>query len=161
MSTMTDHESPIIDTNGSESRNGHVNAMRWTIALLSLAVVGLVGFIVLSDDGNEAMTPEQDQMIETVDTYLAGWNAGDEEAVLAVMDPLGYYDNGEQWRVDDGRLAGYVRTLHSLGMNVARGETVVLGNVVVAMQTTYGESGDYTSIYKMSPDGTTILWNRT
>ena len=77
--------------------------LRRTIALLSLAVVGLVGFIVLSDDGNGAMTPEQNQMIETV----------------------------------------------------------VLGNVVVAMQTTHGESGGDASIYEMSSDGKTILWNRT
>jgi len=161
MTVMDERESPAHDTNGSESRDSHVKVLRWTIALLTVAVIGLAGFIVLSDDGSGAMTPEQDRMVETVDAYLAGWNAGDEAAVLEVMDPLGYYDNGEHWMVDDGRLAGYVRTMHSMGLSVSRGETVVLGNVVVAMQTTYGESDGYASIYKMSPDGTSILWNRT
>lgn len=160
MLTTNEYEIPHADKQESRSGWRGSAALPWTIGVLVVLVVGLAALVVVSGDEAAGTTPEQQQMLETIDAYLAGWNDGDETAVLAVMDPNGFYENAaDRWSAADGGLAGYVNTMHSLGLTVTRGDAVFLGDTVVTSQETYGQSDSYESIYRMSPDGTTIMWN--
>lgn len=160
MPTSNEYEIPLADKQASRSGWRGSPALPWIIGVLVALVVGLVALAVVSDDDTSSTTPEQQQMLETIDAYLAGWNDGDDAAVLAVMDPNGFYENAAgRWRVVDGGLAGYVNTMHSLGLTVTREDAVFLGDTVITSQGTYGESDSYESIYRMSPDGMTIMWN--
>lgn len=113
------------------------------------------------DNPSTDLTAEQEQMIQTIDRYLAAWNAGDGAAADEVMDPNGYLEDiGGRWYVADGEHARYLETLHATGFPIERSDHVaVIGNVVL-MTNTYAEGSTSPSpnIYYMYPDGTKIWW---
>jgi hypothetical protein len=130
------------------------------VVVLALAVIGLGSWILVSDPPVQDLTPVQETMLDTIDTYIEGWNAGDAEAVVSVMDPNGFLqDIGGRWEVADGALANYVNSLHMMGMRIWPGDAYVIGPVVLVdhhyaeQSTTPGPN-----IYFMSADGTRILW---
>jgi hypothetical protein len=131
----------------------------WIAVSLGIAVVGLVGWINL---GSEAVdtTTEQDQMMETIDAYIAAWNTGDGAAADALMDPNGYLEDvGGRWYVAENEHSNYIDFLHMTGFHITRGEPVFVNNVVVVPHE-YAAGNPYTSpnIYYMYPDGSKIWW---
>ena len=163
---MADTELVATDVGSTDdaAKQYRSRARNWMVvsAVLGLAVVGLVAWIIASgDDASTDLTAAQEQMIVTIDQYIAAWNAGDGAAADEVMDPNGYLEDvGGRWYVADGGHARYLETLHAMGFPIERSEEVaVVGNVVL-MTNTYAEGSNTPSpnIYYMYPDGTKIWW---
>ena len=126
---------------------------------LGIVLLGLVAWIVLDTDPTD-VTSEQQQMIETIDAYIAAWNAGDGQAADALMDAGGYLEDvGGKWYVAENGHSNYLEFLHMTGFNITRGDPVFVGNVVVVPHE-YVEGSPYKSpnIYFMYPDGSKIWW---
>jgi hypothetical protein len=111
-----------------------------------------------SQDG---LTPEQQQMLATIDLYIAAWNEGDAAAADALMDPNGYLEDvGGRWFAADGGYGRYLESLHALGFPIERSQDVdVVGSVVLTTNTyAEGSTAPSPNIYYMYPDGTKIWW---
>lgn len=131
----------------------------WLAAVLGIAVLGLVMWILVGDDTPE-LSVEQQQMIETIDGYIAAWNHGDGAAADALMDPNGYLEDvGGRWYVAENGHSNYLESLHMMGFQITRSEPVFVGNVVVVThQYAEGSTNESPNIYYMDPDGTRIRW---
>ena len=132
----------------------------WVSALLVVAVVGLGAWIVFADDSGQELTTEQEQSLETIESYLAAWNAGDGAAADALMDPNGFLEDvGGRWYVADGSHARYLESLQSMGFTLELIDTYAMGNIVlVTYRSAEGANPENPNVYYMSPDGTQIRW---
>lgn len=136
---------------------------RWltaTVIVLAVAVLGLVAWATLGETGGErdALTVEQERMLDTIDAYLAALTAGDTDAMAAVMAPEGFFyeDLDRRFYLEDGELAEFVDGLHSLGFVVSRESATVVDNVVLVNQTrNFG--GSSPAVFVMSHDGAQVL----
>jgi hypothetical protein len=141
--------------------NRRSRMLGWLAGILAVAVVAMGAWMIFGDDGGQSLTAEQEQMIETVDAYLDSWNTGDGAAAAALMSPSGYHDNGSRYFVRDGQLAAFIEQVHGMNFSVSRtGDAAFVGNYVMTTEHIPATSTtDRPSIYKMSTDGTTILWH--
>lgn len=132
----------------------------WVSALLVLAVFGLGAWIVFADDSGQELTTEQEQSLETIEAYLAAWNAGDGAAADALMDPNGFLEDvGGRWYVADGSHARYLETLQTMGFTLELVDTYAMGNIVlITYRSAEGANPENPNVYYMSPDGTQIRW---
>ena len=132
----------------------------WVSALLVVAVVGLGAWIVFADDSGQDLTTEQEQSLETIEAYLAAWNAGDAAAADALMDPNGYLeDPGGRFYVADGSHARWLESTQSMGFTMEVVDTYAMDNVVlVTYRSAEGGNPSTPNVYYMSPDGTQIHW---
>lgn len=105
------------------------------------------------------LTPEQAQMVATVESYIAAWNSGEADAAAAVMYSDGYLEDvSGRWLIADGSHADYLRLFHSLGKQIYLEDPVIVENVLVALHR-YSEGGPVSpNIYYMTRDGTQIYW---
>lgn len=134
----------------------------WLVAVVAIALAAL-GTWAIVDRGDD-LTAEQEQMVETLDAYLEAWNDHDGEAAAALMaTDSSYHDNGTtRIRVADGRFADFVTGLSgfSVRSEVSDGQAAFVGDFV--MTTDYIPEGSTTprpSIYRMTSDGTKIIWH--
>jgi hypothetical protein len=132
----------------------------WISIALLIIVIGLGAWIVLADDSAQQLTTEQEQSLETIDAYLAAWNAGDGAAADALMNPNGYLEDiGGRWYVADGSHARYLETVQSMGFTMELVDTYAMGNIVlVTYRSAEGGNPSVPNVYYMSPDGTQIHW---
>jgi hypothetical protein len=132
----------------------------WISALLVVAVVGLGAWVVFADDSGQELTTEQEQSLETIEAYLAAWNAGDGAAADALMNPNGYLEDiGGRWYVADGSHARYLETVQSMGFTMELIGTYAMDNIVlVTYRSAEGGNPSVPNVYFMSPDGTQIHW---
>lgn len=135
----------------------------WLAGILALAVIGLGAWAIFGDSDSTAdLTPAQEQMVETLDASLVAWNSGDGAAAEALMPPSGYHDNGTMKYYANGELAGLIDWAHSTGFSVSSSDRVFIGDFVIGTNHIPADSTDVRlSIFKMSPDGTQILWHFT
>jgi hypothetical protein len=148
-----------VQTEGPERYRKLAMVFGWIAAILVIALLGLIAWIALDTDTTE-ITAEQQQMIETIDAYIAAWNDGDGAAADALMDPNGYLeDAGGRWYVAENGHSNYLEFLHMTGFNITRGDPVFVNNVVVVPHM-YAEDSPIKrpNIYYMYPDGTRIWW---
>lgn len=143
--------------------------LRWTSAVLAIAVIALGAWLFFGNDsgsGDLDLTPEQEQMLETINAQLAAWNDGDGAGVVALMaSESSYHDNGSRRiAVADGALEDFVNGLGSLSFSVrslaTEGEAAFVGNYV--MTTDFVPADSQTprpSIYRMTPDGSAVVWH--
>lgn len=141
--------------------------LSWLSGVLAVLVVGLGAWLLFgdSDTSDADLTAEQEQMLETIDAQLAAWNEGDGAGVAALMEsPASYHDTGSmRYVVADGQLEAYVDSLpssFSVRSSSSDGEAAFVGDFV--MTTDYiPETSDTPrpSIFKMTPDGTAIVWH--
>jgi len=131
------------------------------VAVVLAVSLALFAGVTPFGNGLRGLTAEQEQMVETIDTYLAAWNSGNAAAGEAVMTPDAFFEDASgRWMVADGSHADYLRLVHSLGMRFYRvGEPVAVDRIVIVPT---GSSENAPSpapdVYYMSPDGTEILW---
>ena len=132
----------------------------WISALLLVAVVALAAWIVFADDSGQDLTTEQEQSLETIEAYLAAWNAGDGAAADALMDPNGYLeDPGGRFYVADGSHARWLESTQSMGFTMELVDTYAMDNIVLATyRMAEGGNPSTPNVYYMSPDGTQIHW---
>ena len=134
------------------------------VGALFAAVVVLGGMLVFDDDGGPDLTAEQDQMLETIEGYLNAWNDGDGAAATAYMAPSAYHDNGSnRYTVADGELEAFLESISvgfSVRSSVTDGEAAFVGDYVMTTDFIPATSTlERPSIFKMSADGSTILWH--
>jgi hypothetical protein len=130
MQTLERTESaPVVDEQ-IQNRN---RTFVFLSAILAVAVLAMGAIMIFGDDGGQSLRPEQEQMVETVDEYLAAWNAGDGAAATALMASSGYHDNGTaQIPVADGRLEAFIDNVNAIGFSVRRtGDAAFVGNFVM------------------------------
>ena len=156
-STEPDSASVVEDSGRYRTRS---LVLGWISALLVVAVVGLAAWIVFADDSGQELTTEQEQSLETIEAYLAAWNAGDGAAADALMDPNGFFEDiGGRWYVADGSHARYLETVQSMGFTLELVDTYAMDNVVlVTYRSAEGGNPSIPNVYYMSPDGTQIRW---
>jgi len=132
--------------------------LAWLAGILAVAVVAMGAWMIFGGDGGHSLTAQQEQ---TLDDFRVAWNAGDGEAVAALMMPSGYHDNGiNRHPVADGKLAGYVATMHALGLDVQDDEERrAYGDFVVSYSRLSTSDERSLGIVKMTPDGTRIFWH--
>ena len=133
--------------------------LAWLAGILAIAVVAMGAWMIFGGDGGHGLTAQQEQ---TLDDFRAAWNAGDGEAVAAIMMPSGYHDNGiTRYPVADGELADFVETMHALGLEVQDDEERrAYGDFVVSYsRLSSTETERSLAIVKMTPDGTRIFWH--
>lgn len=137
---------------------------------LSIALVAaLVAFAALvfidSGDAADELTAEQEQMLETIDAYLAAWNDHDGAAAAALMaSDSSYHDNGTRYLVAEQRLERLISGLAGLSVSVrslaSDGEAAFVGNYVLTTDFIPASSTiPRPSFFKMTPDGTAIIWH--
>lgn len=135
----------------------------WLSGILALAVIAL-GTWLIFDGGEESasadLTPAQDQMLETIDAYLAAWNSGDGAAAVAVMTPSAYHDNGTKYTVANGELGRFIETVSAANFSVSRSDAAFVANYVMTTEHIPADNAtERPSIYMMSGDGTKIMWH--
>lgn len=138
-------------------------ALGWLSGVLAVTVIGLGAWLIF-DSGSEAadLTPVQEQMLETIDTYLNAWNTGDGDAAVALMSASGYHDNGgARYAVAEGELESFIeRVGQSSSFSVSRSDAAFVGDYVMSTEHIPADSDvQRPSIYWMSTDGTRILWH--
>ena len=135
-------------------------ALGWISIVLLVVVIGLAAWIVFADDSGQELTTEQEQSLETIEAYLAAWNAGDAAAADALMDPNGFLEDiGGRWYVADGSHARYLETVQAMGFTMELIDTYAMDNVVlVTYRSAEGGNPSTPNVYYMSPDGTQIRW---
>lgn len=133
----------------------------WLAGVMAVALLALGAWMIFGDDGGQSLTAEQEQMLETIDGYLAAWNSGDGAAAAALMAEAGYHDNGGQRvRVAEGQLESFIERVHGMNFSVSRSDAAFVGNYVMTTEHIPADSeADRPSIYAMSPDGTRIMWH--
>ena len=137
--------------------------IRWLIAavgVLAVISLGLAALVVFEEEGAEPLTVEQERMLESIDAYLAGWTAGDVDAMAAVMAPDGYFSDDLEKRLymEDSEFREFVGAIHSLGFAVSRSDAAFVNNVVlVTQEKTNGGPSPSPGVFIMSHDGTQIL----
>jgi hypothetical protein len=157
----------VEKTRDEKTRNRQAATLnRWptvAIVVLSAAVVAMGATLILdgSSEAEAELTPVQEEMLETIDAYMDAWNAGDGATAAALMAPSGYHDNGSlRSYVAQGDLERFIDGVSGVGFSVSRSDAAFVGGYVMTTdQRPAGSSTDQPSIYKMSPDGTVILWH--
>jgi hypothetical protein len=158
---------PVVD-NEVGALKKRIRRLSWLSGVLVVVVLGLGAWLLFGDSGTSDadLTAEQEQMLETINGHVAAWNDGDGAGVVAFMaSPTSYHDNGTgRIPVADGELEAYVDRLGSQSFSVrssaSDGDAAFVGNFV--MTTDYIPETSETprpSIYKMTPDGTAVVWH--
>ena len=162
MQTMeqVDTEANPVD-NDTLKLQRRVRLLGWLSGILAIAVVAMGAWMIAGGDSDRpALTAPQEQMEKTLDAYLDAWNAGDGEAVVALMAPGGYHDNGIKYYANDGRLATLVDSVTAQGFSVRSTDRTFVANYVLGRNFTPADSTqERPSIFKMTPDGTQIEWH--
>ncbi len=161
MRSVTEVEEPVEASGRDVAVLRRQNRRLKRIAAVLATLLVLFVAVTLVGDGALILTGEQKRMVETIDTYLAGWNSGDAAAAEAVMAADAFFEDASgRWMVADGSHADYLTAVHSFGMRFYRvGEPVALGRVVIVPTASSQNSpSPATDVYYMSPDGTEILW---
>jgi len=132
--------------------------LAWLAGILAVAVLAMGAWMIFGGDGGESLTAEQEQMLVTIDDYLAAWNAGDGAAAEALMRPSSYHDNGGSRYEADGALETFIGQVHSMGFSVSRTDARIVGTYVFSTERIPADAAyDRPSLYHMSADGKTIL----
>ncbi|MGI9585061.1 MAG: nuclear transport factor 2 family protein [Acidimicrobiia bacterium] len=159
--TMSTHSTEAATASDVRRLRWWVRTLVGVSIVLALVVVGLAAWTAFGGESDKALSAEQEQMVETVDAYIAAWNAGDGDAAEALMDPKGYLEDvGGRWHVADGQHTAYLETLHATGFPIFRSDDVSVVGSVVLVSHTYaeGSSSESPNVYYLSPDGTQIRW---
>ncbi len=162
MQTIEEVEATEVDRDQTIQLRKRNRWLGYLAGILAVAVVGLGAWIVFDSDSTADLTPAQEQMIETLDASLVAWNSGDGVAAEALMAPSGYHDNGIDRYYANGELAALIDFAHVTGFSVSTTDRVFIGDFVIATSHIPADSTDVrVSMFKMSPDGTQILWHFT
>lgn len=161
MQTLERTESaPVVDEQIHTLKNRN-RTFVFLSAILALAVMAMGAIMIFGDDGGQSLTPEQEQMLETIDQYGEALNAGDGAAAAALVAPSGYHQTGEaRYPVADGRLEAHFDNIDALGFSVRRTDAAFVGTYVMTTDHIPASSDDVRpSIFRMNTDGTTIMWH--
>ncbi len=138
---------------------------RWLMllsAVLAIALVAMGAWLILDDGSGTALTAEQEQMLETIDDTRIATNDGDAAALAALYTTNGYHDNGFRRYSGTEELTNYFNGVFGTGFSVTpAADLVVVNDFVISSDYLSGGGGDTpsTSIFKMTPDGTQIMWH--
>lgn len=154
----------VIDEVGPLKRKNRL--LTWLSIALAAALVAF-GALVYIDSGDTTndLTAEQEQMLETIDAYRVAWNDHDGPAAAALMaSDDSYHDNGTRYLVAEGRLENLISGLGGLSFSVrslaSDGEAAFVGNYVLTTDFIPASSTiARPSFFKMTPDGTAIIWH--
>jgi hypothetical protein len=159
---------PLVTSHEAEQLRKQNRRLRWLSVALAAIVVAAGAWIVF-DSGDSAgdsaadLTPEQEQMLETIDAYFDAWNDHDGAAAAALMaSDASYHDNGVRYLVADGRLADFVTRLStfSVASSAQDGEAAFVGNYVLTTDFIPETSTTARpSLFEMTSDGTAIVWH--
>jgi hypothetical protein len=160
MQTLERTESaPVVDEPIHTPKNRN-RTFVFLSAILAVAVLVMGAIMIFGDDGGQSLTPEQEQMLETIDQYGAALNAGDGAAATALMAPSGYHDNGKRYPVADGRLEAFFDNIDDLGFSMRRSDAAFIGTYVITTDHIPADSEEVRpSIFRMNADGTMIMWH--
>lgn len=130
----------------------------WLAGILAVAVVTMGAWMIFGDDDGRSLTAQQEQ---TLDGFLAAWNAGDGEAAAEFMMPSAYHDNGaNRYFVAEGKFADFVEMTKALGFSIEPGDQrAAYGDFVVSWVKLAGDTDETFSVFRMTPDGTRIQWH--
>ncbi len=161
--TLDRPTSVVIDTEtpNYKARN------RWLMilsAVLAIAVVAMGAWLIVDDGSATVLTAEQEQMLETIDDAMIAINDGDAAALVAFYTTNGYHENYlRRYSAFDGELEDYFNMLAGSGFSVTpAADPVVVNDVVISSDYLSGLGGSETpttSFFKMTPDGTQIMWH--
>lgn len=116
------------------------------VALLALAVGGVVGWTLRGDDttptgvlaGEGELTARQEQMLDLFDEYEQAWNDADGAAIVDMYTETGTFDSlGTVYRAGDGTLEAFVD--RGWDVDVLR-PVLVNGNEVLSFHTIDGST---------------------
>lgn len=134
------------------------------LAVLALALGGIVGWIVRGDGAGEPdillagdgdISARQEQMLDVVRDRAQAWKDGDVDAVLAGFTPTGTFEAfGNVYRVDDGSLAAYVETGTWTSLEVQE-PVLVRGNELFTFHR-YG-GGNYSELFTFTETGELLI----
>jgi hypothetical protein len=155
---------PLVTTDDFQKLRKQNRLLMWLLIALAAIVVAAGAWMMFDDGGSAAdLTAEQEQMLETIDAYVTAWNDHDGAAAAALMaSDSSYHDNGNKYLVAEGRLAGFISGLStfSVSNSAQDGEGAFVGSYVLTTDFIPETSTTARpSFFKMTPDGTAIIWH--
>ncbi len=163
METMERKDAMAPPSDSENSRLRRLNRrLGWATAILTVAVIALGAWVIYdTTSGGDDLTAFQEQSQETIETAAEAWNSGDGAALAALMPPNGYHDNGSnRYYVSGGELENFVDSVHSAGFSVSTTDFAFVGTFVMTTDHVPADAtAERPSLWKMSPDGTQILWH--
>ena len=159
MQTTERTSSEIVDRIPKLQRRNRT--LVWLSGMLAAFVLAAGAWIIFDGFSASDLTPVQEEMLDTIDAYLEAWNSGDGTAATELMSVSGYHDNGDsRYYAAEGRLAAFIDLVHDLNFTVSRTGAAFVGDYVMTTEHIPASSEvDRPSIYRMSNDGTLILWH--
>ena len=163
MQTLERNESALVVDEQIHTLKNRNRTLVVLSAILALAVIAMGAIMIFGEDGGQSLTPEQEQMLETIDQYGAALNAGDGAAATALMAPSAWHQSGpdeKRYTVADGQLEAHVDGIDALGYSQRRTDAAFVGTVVMTTNHVPATSEDVrAAIFRMNFDGTLIIWH--
>lgn len=134
MQTLERTESALVVDEQIHTLKNRNRTFIFLSAILAVAVLVMGAIMIFGDDGGQSLTPEQEQMLETIDQYGAALNAGDGAAAAALMAPSGWQQvevDGKRCLVADGSLQAHFDGIDALGYSQRRSDAAFVGPYVM------------------------------
>lgn len=149
----------------AEPERKHRSLMTAIAVIVALLLGVLAGYVLFGSDdanpdivvaGDDDLTARQEQMVDLLDDCEAAWQAGDGDAVEAMFTDNGVlYVFGEEYRVDDARLAEYVDTHPFPGLEIF--EPVLVRNDTLLSFHRLEGMGTFYDVIEFTSDGELLM----